>query len=348
MSETPMGAPIPPNQTPGQYAPAPGPAQPYSAPQPPVMQPNQPAKKSKGPIIAIIVAVVCLLVVGGAVAACSAALGSLTSGGRSGSAFGNNIGTIHIEGTIGEGLCTPENFGSMLDAAEEDDSIKALVIRVESGGGVAAAGEEMSVYLKDFSKPVVISSGSINASAAYMISSQADYIYCNKSTEVGSIGTAMQTMDYSGLLKMLGITATNITSSDSKDSSYGTRPLTDEEIAYYQQIVDEINENFIETVAEGREMGVEDVRKLATGMVFTGEQGVDNGLVDEIGTMRDALDKAAELGKIGGSYGIVELDYNSDLSSLMYLFGSSDTREQLSDLLKEELTSESAPADLNQ
>ena len=347
MSETQSGAPIPPNQYPGQYASVPGPAQPMTAPQPPAPQPVQPAKKSKGPIIALIVAVVCLLGIGGFVASCTATLNALSSGGR-GSAFGANVGTIHLDGTIGEGLCTPENFGSMLDAAEKDDSIKAVVIRVESGGGVAAAGEEMAVYLKDFSKPVVVSSGSINASAAYEISSQADYIYCNKSTEVGSIGTAMQTLDYSGLLKMLGITATNITSSDSKDSSYGTRPLTDEEIAYYQQIVDEINENFIETVAEGRDMSVEDVRKLATGMVFTGEQGVDNGLVDEIGTMRDALDKAAELGGISGDYGIIELDHNSDLSSLMYLFGSSDAREQLSELLKQELTSESAPADINQ
>ena len=114
----------------------------------------------------------------------------------------------------------------------------------------------MATYLKEFredtGKPVVVSSASLNASAAYMISSQADAIFVARTTEIGAIGTAMQSTDFSGLLEKLGISVDNITSSESKDSSYGTRPLTEEERAYYQNMVDEINEVFIEIVADGR------------------------------------------------------------------------------------------------
>ena len=132
----------------------------------------------------------------------------------------------------------------------------------------------MADYVRGFSertgKPVVVSSASVNASAAYEISSQADYIYTAKTTAIGAIGTVMQVTDLSGLMEKLGISVDNVTSADSKDSSYGTRPLTEEERAYYQDQVDQINETFIQTVAEGRDMPVEDVRALATGLTFTG------------------------------------------------------------------------------
>jgi protease-4 len=149
--------------------------------------------------------------------------------------------------------------------------------------------------VEDFSKPIVVSTAASNASAAYLISSQADYIYANEASAVGAIGTAMQLMDYSQLLDLLGIDAQTITSAESKDATYGYRSLTDEERAYFQAQVDQINKNFIKVVAQGRGMTTESVEKLATGLSFTGEDAVENGLIDEIGTYQDACTKAASM-----------------------------------------------------
>ncbi|MBQ3300902.1 MAG: signal peptide peptidase SppA, partial [Eggerthellaceae bacterium] len=240
-------------------------------------------------------------------------------------------GTIQYDGTS----CSPEGLKELLDMAEEDDSIKAVVIRVDSGGGTATAGEEMATYVRQFSKPVVVSSASINASAAYEISSQADYIFVAKSTEIGAIGTVMQLTDLSGLLEMLGVNMDVIASADSKDSSYGYRSLTDEEREYYQHMVDQINDVFIDNVSAGRDMDRAAVEKLATGLPFTGVDAVQNGLADAVGTREDALDKAAELAGIE-DYEEVPLELVSyDFSSLYSLLWNTNTdTDQIARLLE--------------
>lgn len=258
---------------------------------------------------------------------------------------GDSVGVIDMAGTIQyDGTsCSPEGLRELLNQAEENPDIKAVVLRVDSGGGTATAGEEMAAYVRDFSKPIVVSSASMNCSAAYEISSQADYIFVNETTAIGAIGTIMQSTDISELLDKLGISVDNIASADSKDSSYGTRPLTDEERAYYQELVDTINETFINSVAEGRDMTVEEVRALATGMQFAGTVAVENGLADEVGIYEDALDKAAQLGGIesfDGAYGVVSLTQSpSDLSALMDLLGTSESSsaaEMLLESMKQE------------
>lgn len=275
------------NASPQQpLTPPPPSGQPYPAPSPVGKKPAK--RRRKMPVWLIVL----LAVLGGILVF---ALGSCAVSGAT--PLSKKIGIIDIDGTIGQdgGANTPEGLLSQLNAAESDPQIAAVVLRVNSGGGAAAAGEEMAVYVKDFSKPVVVSSASGNASAAYLISSQADYIYANEASSVGAIGTVMQLTDYSKLLALLGIDVRTITSAESKDASYGHRPLTEEEIKYFQAQVDQINENFVETVAEGRGMEKADVQKLATGMSFTGEDAVENGLVDEIGTFKDACNKAASL-----------------------------------------------------
>ena len=230
-------------------------------------------------------------------------------------------GTIQYDGTA----CSPEGLSSLLDQAEENDDIEAVVLRVDSGGGTATAGEEMAEYVKRFSKPVVVSSASMNCSAAYEISSQADLIYVNKTTDIGAIGTVMQVTDLSELLDKLGINVDNIASAESKDSSYGTRPLTDEERAYYQELIDVTNEVFVENVAEGRSMSLDAARALATGLPFTGEQAVENGLADEVGVFDDAIEAAAQLADLGSDYNVITLTQSSDLGSLMDLLSESDS-----------------------
>ena len=140
----------------------------------------------------------------------------------------------------------------------------------------------------------------------------------------------------SGLMEKLGISVDNVTSADSKDSSYGTRPLTEEERAYYQDQVDQINETFIQTVAEGRDMPVEDVRALATGLTFTGMTAVENGLADEIGTKDDAVAKAAELANIAHYTTVTLKNPTSSLSSLLDLMSKSNvSTDDIARALKE-------------
>ena len=127
-----------------------------------------------------------------------------------------------------------------------------------------------------------------------------------------------------------------MTSADSKDSSYGTRPLTEEERAYYQDQVDQINTTFIQTVAEGRGMTEDDVRALATGLTFTGMTAVENGLADEIGTKDDAVAKAAELANMTNYKTVTLEEASSDLSSLLGLMSKNDVSvDDVAQALKE-------------
>ena len=291
------------------------------------------------PLVFVIIACLTLMV---CVASCSNAVTSLSYSGIASTAD-PTVAVITLDSTIQyDGTAnSPEGLKYLLDEAADDPNIKAVVLRVDSGGGTATAGEEMATYVSRFKeetgKPVVVSSASTNASAAYEISSQADYIYTAKSTAIGAIGTAMQLTDYSGLMDMLGINVEDITSSESKDSTYGTRALTEEERAFYQRQVDQINETFIETVAAGRHMTADQVRALANGLTYTGLDAVDNGLADEIGTLEDAMDKAADLAGVG-SYYVCDLYLSSsDLSGILSLLGaqSGESSQTTGNLLKE-------------
>lgn len=314
MSASQGGAPIPPVNS---YQPS------YQMPPYPA-----PRKTGKGTIALIVVLAVVLVL---AMAASFLALnkGSLP--------WNKHVAVITVDGTIGEdgGANSPEGFSSLLNEAENDDSIVGVVLRVNSGGGSAAAGEEMATAAANFSKPLVVSTKTTNASAAYMISSQADWIYANASSSVGSIGSLIQVYDYSGLLDMLGIDVTDITSSEGKDSSSGNRALTEEEKAHYQDMVDQTNTLFINTVATGRGMTESDVRALATGMVFTGQDCVENGLIDEIGTFEDACNKTAEPAGVS-SYDVIYLDSSDEqINELLSLLSSSNSLEQYNNLVTE-------------
>ncbi len=320
-------APFPPQPPQGQpvYG-APGMPQYVQAPV--VAQP----KKSHGWIVALVCIIAAFLLMAIGMWSCTSIANTSVSmlnplDGMSSSLYDSDvdylsedaIAVINIDGSIAYdgSTCSPEGLKEQLDIASENRHIKGVVLRVDSGGGTATAGEEMAAYVREFDKPIVVSSASMNASAAYEISSQADYIFTAKTSAIGAIGTALQLTDMSGLMDKLGISIDTITSSENKDSSYGYRPLTEEEREYYQSMVNQINETFIDTVAQGRDMSVEEVRELATGMTFTGMEAVENGLADEIGLREDALDKAAELAGIS-TYTVVELtSYDYDFSSLL-------------------------------
>ena len=313
----------------------------FAAPVP--RPPKKAGRLAKPLIICAMVVLVVAIMAGCTVSVVNTAVGQTST--ASTEITSNSVAVIDIDSTIQyDGTaCSPDGLKALLDEAAQNSHIKAVVLRVNSGGGVATAGEEMATYVKEFrqetGKPVVVSSASTNASAAYEISSQADCIYVARTTSIGAIGTALQLVDYSELLQMLGISVENITSSSSKDSTYGTRKLTDEEREHYQNQVNQINEAFIQNVANGRSMSEDSVRALATGLTFTGVEAVENGLADEVGTKEDAVQKAASLAGYPNCETVtLRQTSSSDLSALVDLLSESKTTvtaDQLAAALKE-------------
>lgn len=182
--------------------------------------------------------------------------------------------------------------------ARQDDSVQAVLLRVNSPGGSAAATQEAAAELqklKDLGKPVVVSMGDTAASGAYWLAAYGDKIYANPSTITGSIGVYMSYYDVQGLSEKLGVREEKIKSGPHKDIFSPFRPMTEEERRLTQNMVDDMYEQFVAVVAEQRHMDGEKVRSLADGRVFTGVQAKEAGLVDELGNYYDALGYAGTL-----------------------------------------------------
>jgi len=199
-------------------------------------------------------------------------------------------------------VVTPEDFLEQLEQAEKDSNVKAILLRVDSPGGTVAASEEIAAYVKESPKPVVVSIGDVGASGAYMVASQAKVIYANPGSAVGSIGVITEIPNVSELLDKLGVKFTAISAGKYKDTGSPYRSLSAKEKALIQGSVDKVYDQFIDIVAEGRGMQRSKVESLATGWAWNGEEAKDLGLVDEIGTYRDAAKAAAKLGGIAGEY----------------------------------------------
>ena len=227
----------------------------------------------------------------------------------------DRVAVINIEGTIVCGADSKENLfnqangvtsGSIMKQIREaaaDDSVKALLLRIDSGGGSATAAEEVGRELIRFKeeakKPIVATMGNTGASAAYWIAACAsDKIYANATTLTGSIGVYMPYMNTEELFKKIGITSDKIKSGPYKDIMTNDRPMTKEEKEILQNIVDEIYDQFVYTVSAGRTMETSKVRAIADGRIYTGRQAKNIGLVDELGDYYDALAAAGALAKI--------------------------------------------------
>lgn len=231
-------------------------------------------------------------------------------------AIPDRVAVINIQGPImsGDGEETLFNqttgvtSGSVMRQireAAEDDSVKALVLRIDSGGGSATAAEEISRELIRFkentSKPIVATMGDMGASAAYWIAACAsDKIYANATTLTGSIGVYMPYMNTEELFKKIGISTGKIKSGTYKDIMSTDRPMTPEEKAILQRIVNDIYEDFIAIVAAGRKMDAGKLRAFADGRIYTGAQARNIGLVDELGNYYDALEATGKLAGFSG------------------------------------------------
>jgi len=263
------------------------------------------------------------------------AKGSFSSGG-----FGDAVAVIRVDGIIAgsgssiDGYITPENFLDQFQQALDDDSVKAILLRVDSPGGTVAASEEIAEYVKGSDKPVVISIGDVGASGAYMVSSQADEIWAMPGSAVGSIGVITEIPNVEGLLSKVGVEFTVITAGKYKDAGSPFRPLTPEETALIQGEVDEAYTQFIDIVAEGRKIPRSEVESLATGWAWSGETAKKLGLIDKLGTYQAALDRAADLGGISGDYDIVT--YEEEFPDLVgSLLGIQTSLQKLSALAEQ-------------
>ncbi len=217
---------------------------------------------------------------------------------------GKRLGLVEIEGVILDSKRAVEQ----IERFEDDASIAAVILRIDSpGGGVAASQEiyEAAKRVRDNGKFVIASMGSVAASGGYYIACAADTIMANPGTTTGSIGVIMEMMNATELLSKIGIRFDVIKSGRYKDSGSPFRPMTDDDRKYFQRYVDDAYEQFVEVVATERELEKSEVLKLADGRVFTGQQALEMGLIDLIGTFQEALAFAAEMTNIEGKPHVV-------------------------------------------
>lgn len=223
-------------------------------------------------IVCIVIAVIIFL----------ASISSIFSGG------GAKIGVVEIEGTIGD---LKEVMADIV-RFKEDDSIRGVIIRINSPGGAVGPTQEAAIELKKLKekKKVYVSMGSVCASGGYYIAAVGERLYANPSTITGSIGVIMQQTVVEDLMKKIGVQANTIKAGAMKDVGNPFRRMTDSERKYLQDIIDSIHEQFIKDVAAGRKMPIEKARELSDGRIYTGLQAKEAGLIDNIGTFYDTVD----------------------------------------------------------
>jgi len=208
----------------------------------------------------------------------------------------SKVALVRIEGPILDSKSAVEE----IKEHEKDSSIKAIILRIDSPGGAVAPSQEIYSEVKKAAakKAVVVSMGSIAASGGYYIACPATRIIANPGTLTGSIGVIMEIPNIEGLLTKIGVKTEVIKAGKNKDIGSAFRAMNPEERELLQGVMDNVHEQFIKAVAEGRKLKVEDVREIADGRIFTGEQAVEKGLVNELGTLEDATKIAAKLGGI--------------------------------------------------
>ena len=218
----------------------------------------------------------------------------------------STIAVIDVSGVIVDA----DKVDKQLQKYGDDDSIKAILLHIDSPGGGAAASQEIYHEVmrirQQRHKKIVASVESVGASGAYYIASACDKIYANPASVVGSIGVIMEWTNYGDLLHWAKLKNVTITHGDLKDAGDPTRDLTPKEQAYFQSLVDNMYGQFVHDVAVGRHTSDARIGPLATGQVWTGEQAQPLGLIDAQGGFRDALIDTARSVGIKGEPDVVK------------------------------------------
>jgi len=229
--------------------------------------------------------------------------------------IGDRIALIRIEGLITDSKEATEDIKEYV----KNPSIKAIVLRIDSPGGAVGPAQEIYEEVRKAAakKKVIVSMGSVAASGGYYIASPATKIIANPGTLTGSIGVIMEIPNISGLMDKLGIKTEVVKSGRHKDIASIFRGIGKEEREILQGVLDNVHSQFIKAVAEGRNMLPSDVEKIADGRVFTGEQALKEGLIDELGDLEDAVQAAAKLSGIKGEPAIVSKKEHFSLIDLI-------------------------------
>ncbi|MEN6356305.1 MAG: signal peptide peptidase SppA [Armatimonadota bacterium] len=309
-----------------QYAPGPGG---YQAPPPGAWQyvPYQPQSKPRYWIpIVIVLGVLFLFFI-----FTIGIIGAIVGGGAGTTVErGSHVALIRVNGVItagtsggspfGESVSGSEDIVEQLEQARKNNGAKAIVIRINSPGGSPAGSEE--VYneinrVRDSGKVVYVSMGDVAASGGYYIASPCTKIYSDANSVTGSIGVIMSTADMSELYKKIGYRPEVIKSGKFKDIGSPNRAITPEEHALLQEIINTTYINFVKAVSKGRNLPFDQVKKIADGRIFTGDQALKVKLVDEIGGLHETVRAAAKAGGIKGAPKVVEYGRKGFLQSLL-------------------------------
>ncbi len=234
---------------------------------------------------------------------------SLLSGGREAASLpvvgGGNVALVKIEGL----LTSSEHIVEELTDYASDSSVKAIVIRIDSpGGGVVVSQEIYNAVMnaKKEGKKIVVSMGSVAASGGYYIAAAADKIVANPGTLTGSIGVIMEFANVEKLLEKIGVKGMVVKAGEYKDMGSPLRDMTPQEQKLLQGVIDDVHNQFIKAVADGRNLPESDVRAIADGRIFTGKQALALKLVDEMGDLADSIRVAGSLAGIKGKPNVVE------------------------------------------
>ncbi|MGC2540645.1 MAG: signal peptide peptidase SppA [Candidatus Sulfotelmatobacter sp.] len=216
------------------------------------------------------------------------------------SGFGDRIGVVDLDGVI----LSPEPSVTQLKKFDDDSSIKAIILHVNSPGGGVAASEEIYREVKrihdEKKKRIVVSIETVGASGAYYVSSASNKIYADNGSIVGSIGVIAEWVNYGDLLKWAKLKSVVFKTGEFKDTGNPTRDLTPAEQAYMQSLIDNMFGQFVQAVADGRGMKFDDVKAIANGKVWTGEQALSMKLIDNVGDFQAVVKDTAKSVGISG------------------------------------------------
>lgn len=233
------------------------------------------------------------------------ALVRVATGSSSTADFGDKIAVIPLEGVI----IDSKQFIKTLDNLSDRQSVKGIILQINSPGGGTTASEEMYLAVRRVSEkkniPIFASIGSLGASGGYMVALAADVLWAAPTSLTGSIGVIIDMPQWTRLMQELGLDMNRFRSGDLKGSGSPWKELSEEEKQYFQDLVDDVYEQFLELVSERRKIGMDDLKPLARGQAFTGRQAKENGLIDELGPMQAAVDSMVALLDMGDDPGIL-------------------------------------------
>lgn len=232
-----------------------------------------------------------------------------------------------------------ETIIKAIQTAKNDDTVKAVLLRVDSPGGSALASDLMWRELENLNKPVVASMSDVAASGGYYISMGADHIFAEPGTITGSIGVVGGKVALKGLMEKIGVTTTVISRGKNSGVMSPLTPFSDSERVSMQKMMNDIYAQFTSKAAAGRKMPLEKLVALAGGRVYTGEQALENGLVDSLGTLHDALEKTKELAALTKKDRVELIELPRTPSPFEQLFGGMDESTQmklLGDLIQQQ------------